>query len=354
MNDRPEYGYGIQDPSAGGGGTSDGSSLPPAAPGGDGLQPPASPGGGGARPPIPPGPDGDVPVCPRHPDRPSYVRCKRCGRPACGECQRPAAVGMLCVDCDRDLSRQQANSRPRNAMGGRSGGKFTPYVTYGIMAICIVFFLIQNLAPQIASSLLIYAPFRTLAMPWTMLTSGFLHGGIMHLVLNMWALWAIGQYLEHQLGRGRYAGLFLASVVAGHTAVLLVADPTGAAWVSGTVGASGGIFGLFGAMFVVNRRMGAQTTQVLVLIALNLLITFTVPGISWQGHLGGLIMGTGLAAAMFATRPKATPGADRAELARRSTLIHSAVIAGGFLLCIVLIVVKAALVPDGYLPLLGP
>src|SRR5699024_1704784 len=105
--------------------------------------------------------------------------------------------------------------------------------------------------------------------------------------------------------------VFLVSMLGGHTAVYVIADPLGQSWFTGTLGASGGVFGLFAAIFIVNRHLGAQTAQILVLIGLNLVITFTVPGISWQGHLGGLVLGAAVTAGMFALRPKATPGADR-------------------------------------------
>lgn len=286
------------------------------------------------------------PVCPRHPDRVSYVRCKRCDRPACPECQRPTDVGVLCVDCERDIARQQASARPRTAMGGRMG-KRTPVVTYTLIALCVLAYLGQMVAPHIVEQLGILAPFRALAMPWTFLSAGFLHGGIMHLVLNMYALWAVGQYLEQTLGHVRYAAVYLVSVLGGHTAVYLLADPMGQSWVTGTVGASGGVFGLFAAMFIVNRRLGGQTAQILVLIALNLVITFTFPNISWQGHLGGLVFGALVTAGMFALRPKATPGADREALARRSALLHTGVVVAAVLLCVVLIVVKTVMVLGG-------
>ncbi len=282
----------------------------------------------------------DTPVCPRHPDRVSYVRCKRCDRPACPECQRPTSVGVLCVDCDRELAQQQAATRPRNAMGGGIGRR-TPYVTYSIIALCVLAYLGQMLAPQVVQQLGIFAPFRALIMPWTFFTAGFLHGGVLHLALNMYALWAVGQYLEQTMGHVRYAAVYLASVLGGHTAVYVLADPLGMDWVTGTLGASGGVFGLFAAMFIVNRRLGAQSAQILVLIGLNLVITFTIPNISWQGHLGGLVIGAAVTAGMFALRPRATPGADRQALARRSALAHAGVIAAAVLLCVVLIAVKA-------------
>lgn len=288
----------------------------------------------------------DPPVCPRHPDRVAYVRCQRCHRPACPECQRPAAVGVLCVDCAHDMQRQQRASSPRNALGGATASG-RPVVTIAIIALCAIAFVGQGVAPGIVEQLLMFAPFRALAMPWTFITSGFLHGGLMHLLLNMYALWIVGQYLERTMGAGRYLGVYLVSIIAGHTAVLLLADPASQSWFTGTVGASGGVFGLFGSLFIVNRRMGAESRQVLVLIAMNLVITFLFPYISWQGHLGGLIVGTATTAALFATRPKAAPGVDRVALARRSALIHAAVIVGAVLVCVALVVVKVLLTSTG-------
>jgi len=285
-----------------------------------------------------PQPEGQ-PVCPRHPDRVSYVRCKRCDRPACPDCQRPTSVGVLCVDCEREISRQQAATRPRNVMGAAISRR-APVVTYTLIGLCVVAFLGQTVAPQIVQQLGIFAPFRALAMPWTFFTAGFLHGGILHLALNMYALWIVGQYLERTLGHARFLAIYLVSVLGGHTAVYLLSNPLTDAWNTGTLGASGGVFGLFAAMFIVNRHLGGQTAQIVVLIVLNLVLTFTIPGISWQGHLGGLVLGAAVTAGMFALRPKATPGADRQALARRSALLHSGVVAAGVVLCLVLIAVK--------------
>lgn len=283
------------------------------------------------------------PVCPRHPDRVSYVRCKRCDRPACPDCQRPTPVGVLCTDCEREVSRQQASTRPRNAMGGRMG-QSTPYVTYTLIALNVLAYVGQMVAPQIVVQLGLFVPVRAVVMPWTFFSAGFLHGGILHLLLNMYALWIVGQHLERMLGHVRYSAIYLLSVLGGHTAIYLIADPLQSAWLSGTLGASGGVFGLFAAMFIVNRQLGGQTAQILVLIGLNLVLTFTIPGISWQGHLGGLVLGAAVTAAMFALRPKAAPGADRQALARVSAMLHAGVVGAAALLLVALIVVKTMLV----------
>lgn len=361
---RPSYGYSADDAERAAGAREDAAgSAPGPVPEGYGVGPAGGTGAaggtgygssGGTVPShqVPSGDQAGQPVCPRHPDRVSYVRCKRCGRPACGQCQRPAPVGMLCADCEKELSAQRRSASPRNMAGGRMGSS-TPFLTYGVIGLCVVLFLGQTLIPGGAvEQALIYAPVRTLAMPWTLITTGFLHGGVFHLLLNMYAMYLVGMHLERTLGHWRFGAIFMLSLFAGQVAVLLFADPMSTSWVGATLGASGGIFGLFGTLLIVNRRMGAETTQILVLIGLNLVITFTIPNISWQGHLGGLVMGTALTAVMFALRPKASPGADRAALARRSALIHGGVLAAGLVLCLVLIAAKIATVPAGSLPLL--
>src|SRR5699024_8071274 len=115
------------------------------------------------------------PVCPRRPDRVRHVRCERCERPACPDRQRAAAVGMRCVGCATERGRQQASARPRNAMGGGMGSR-QPVVTYTVMGLSVLFYLGQVLAPSVMYQLLMFVPFRAVAMPWTFLTSGFLHG----------------------------------------------------------------------------------------------------------------------------------------------------------------------------------
>lgn len=228
-------------------------------------------------------------------------------------------------------------------MMGSATGWAGPVVTYAIMGLCVLTFLGQTLLPGLPERLAMFVPGLALQRPWTFLTSGFLHGGIMHLALNMWALWAVGRYLEQSLGAWRYAAVYLLSILGGHVAVLALTDATSPGFFGGTVGASGGIFGLFGALLILHRRMGAQYGQVLVLIVLNLVFTFTVPGISWQGHLGGLVVGTALTAAMFALRPTASPGADRQALARRATVMHALLCAGVIAILLVVIAVRFVL-----------
>ncbi len=245
--------------------------------------------------PPPADPPVDLPVCPRHPDRVSYVRCQRCGRPTCPECQRQAAVGIQCVDCVAAAAKTQ---RPaRTALGGplRQG---RPVVTITFIAICVASFVAQQVVPGWTSRWA-FAPFIGEQEPWRFLTSAFLHStsGVFHILFNMIALWMVGPYLEGLLGRARFAALYLLSAVGGSVGVLLLASPESLSWYSGVVGASGAVFGLFGAVLVVLRRLGRDARGILVILALNVVIGFVVPQIAWQAHLGGLAVGAALGAA---------------------------------------------------------
>ncbi len=240
----------------------------------------------------------DVPVCPRHPDRVSYVRCQRCGRPACPQCQRSAAVGIQCVDCVNEAAR--ATPARRTPYGGtaRAG---RPLVTYVIIAVCVFVYLLEWIIPRdTIFQDFAYAPFLTESEPWRMITSAFLHsqGVLLHIVFNMYALWILGSALEPVLGRLRYVVLYFLSAFAGSVGVLLLTPID-----TPVVGASGAIFGLFGALFVIQRQRGGNVRQIVILIAINAVIGF-LPGsnIAWQAHLGGLIAG-GLGAAVLAYAP---------------------------------------------------
>lgn len=241
---------------------------------------------------------GAVPVCPRHPDRVSYVRCQRCNRPACPECQRPAAVGIHCVDCVREAAR--TTPHPRTAFGAplRRG---PAVVTITLVVLNVLSYLLQRAVGAPWEGRLIFTPSIGESEPWRFLTTAFLHdpGVLFHILFNMIALWYVGQDLELALGRLRFTALYLLSAVGGSVMVLLLATPTafGGDWDRGVYGASGAVFGLFGAVLVVLRRLGRNAQPIVVIIVLNLAIGFVLPQIAWQAHLGGLFVGAALGAA---------------------------------------------------------
>jgi len=254
-------------------------------------------------------PSAQIPVCPRHPDRPAYVRCQRCGRPACPDCQRAAAVGFQCVDCVNETKRTTPSVK---TVYGGAAAAGRPVVTFLIIGLCALIYVLQWLVPadavyqNLAFATVYATPEFGVFEPWRMLTSAFLHsqGFILHIALNMYMLWIFGQALEPLLGRVRFLAVYLLSAFGGSVGYLLLTpDYIPGQSVSGVVGASGAIFGLFGAMLVVQRHRGGETRQLWVLIAINGVIGFLVPQIAWQAHLGGLVAGA-LCAAVIAYTPR--------------------------------------------------
>jgi len=225
----------------------------------------------------------------------ALVSCQRCGRPTCAECQRPAAVGVQCVDC---VKAHQKQSRSLvTAFGGRAvHGR--PMVTISLIAICVVVWVGQQLNDKVTTDLF-YVPVLSGEDPWRFITAAFVHSprSIFHLLFNMYALWIVGQYLEPMLGRARMLALYLISAFGGSVGYELLAStpnsptdyPTG--WVTPTVGASGAVFGLFVAVVVLNRHLGLQSGPMIGLIVINAVIGFVVPDIAWQAHLGGAVTG---------------------------------------------------------------
>ncbi len=246
-----------------------------------------------------PAPDGaPEPVCPRHPDRVSYVRCQRCERPTCPQCQRQAAVGVQCVDCVREQAR--GSRAVRTPFGGRpTGGR--PLVTYTIIGLCVGVFLLQQVPTLNVTNDLAFVPALAAHEPWRFITTAFLHSPsfLLHIVFNMVALWQVGPALEHLLGRVRFTALYLVSAVGGSVGYLLLADPTNPfSWWQPVVGASGAVFGLFGATVLVLRKLGLDARPLVGVIVANGILGFVVQGIAWQAHLGGLVAGTAVTAAL--------------------------------------------------------
>ena len=244
-----------------------------------------------------------TPVCPRHPDRVSFIRCQRCGRPVCVECQRPAAVGVHCVDCVHQAAR--TTPQPRTAFGApiRRG---RPVVTLTLIGLTVASYLLQQVVGTPWTIALLLAPGAGETEPWRFLTAGFLHAtsgylALSHIAFNMYALWLLGRELEMALGRARFLALYLVAIIGGNVMLTLLAGP--ADWWQGAVGASGGVFGLFGALLVVLRRLGHSARPIIGLIVINGIIGFVIPNIAWEAHLGGLLVGFALGTA-FAYAPK--------------------------------------------------
>jgi membrane associated rhomboid family serine protease len=243
-------------------------------------------------------PKTSVNYCYRHPDRQSFVLCQRCGRTICPQCQTQAAVGVHCPECVKEARGSQPRATSGLARVLRPGNT-TPIVTWSIIALCVIVWLLQILPGSPVTQALIYYPPFTYTQPWRMITSVFAHSpsSILHILFNMFSLFVVGPLVETMLGRARYLALFLITGFAGSVAVLLLAPGTP------VLGASGAIFGLLGAFFVISRKLGGNSTQLLIIIVLNLAIGF-LPGtnVAWQAHLGGVIVGAALGLIYLATR----------------------------------------------------
>lgn len=230
----------------------------------------------------------EAPTCYRHPGRQTYLRCNRCERYICADCMRSAAVGHQCVECVEEGAR--TIRQPRTRFGGRErAGR--PLVTYALIAVNVLVFIVQMAVGNLEKQLSLWPPAVADGQLYRLVTSAFLHYGATHLLLNMWALYVVGPPLESWLGRLRFGALYALSGLGGSVLVYVLTLN------SATAGASGAIFGLFGATFVVGKRLALDVRWVVVVIVINLVFTFVAPAISWQGHLGGLVTGAVVAAA---------------------------------------------------------
>lgn len=257
-----------------------------------------------------------APTCYRHPDRATYVRCNRCNRYICPECMRDAAVGHQCAECVGEGAKTVRQARTQ--FGGVPAA--TPLVTYVLIGINVVMFVLQTMSSELERALVLFSPAVADGEWYRLLTSAFLHYGPMHIVFNMWALYVIGPPLEVALGRLRFTSLYLMSALGGSVVVYLLSTLNGQ-----TAGASGAVFGLFGATFVIGKKLNMDTRWVIGLIVINLVITFVVPNISWQGHLGGLVTGAAIATA-YAYAPR-----------KNRTAVQGGALVGLLLLFLVLI-----------------
>ncbi len=166
-------------------------------------------------------------------------------------------------------------------------------VTLGLVLLNLLIWVLQILPGSNLTSQLAFVPLSVYTEPWRMITAGFAHSesNPLHVLLNMYSLYVFGSILEPMLGRARFLGLWLISLFGSSVAVMYLNTPD--TWV---LGASGGVFGLMAAYFVVLRAIGERSQGLLGLIGINLVFGFIMPGVSWQAHLGGLLAGGAITA----------------------------------------------------------
>jgi membrane associated rhomboid family serine protease len=233
--------------------------------------------------------------CYRHPDRETFVKCQRCGRPICGECQTIAPVGVHCPECVKEARGSAASSaRPvgrRFANAVRPGGG-RPVVTFTIIGLNVIVFILELLTGNpimgngsgAVANLLAYYPGDIVVAPWALITNAFVHANLIHIAVNMYSLFVLGVPLERYLGRVRFILLYVIGSIGADVGVDFLSK-------GGAIGASGAIFALLGALILFSRRLGFSPTWLIVIGVINLGYGFVASGISWQGHLGGLVVG---------------------------------------------------------------
>jgi len=243
-----------------------------------------------------------APTCYRHPQRETYLSCSECGRPICPDCSHDAPVGQKCPECVRAAGRQKIV----NGRAAVSAPSFqTSPVAFSLIAINVAIFVIglssvsmkNNMVLDFGSvRLLTIGPGSTIGIAagewWRALTAAFLHDGPTHILFNMYFLYIFGPRLEQQVKSASFAGIYLASAAGGSLASFLFGRPDVV-----SVGASGALFGLFGAwIYAAYRQRGsaagrAMFNQLGVILLINMALPLFIPRIDWHGHVGGLITG---------------------------------------------------------------
>lgn len=271
-------------------------------------------------------PAAGVPTCYRHAGRETWIRCQRCERPICPDCMRDAAVGFQCPSCIAEGAR---TTRSIQAPYGGARSANPALTSMVLIAVNVVVWLAIQVTGRSSSVLVDRLGLRAngACAPgdgflydidraacdavggqflvgvadgawWQVVTSQFTHVQLWHIAGNMLALYVLGPQLEAVFGRVRFLAIYLLSGLAGSVTVLWLSPEIGL-----TVGASGAIYGLFGALGVVAHKVGGDLRSLFALLAINVFITFAVPNISWQGHLGGLAGGA-LIAALLVYAPR--------------------------------------------------
>ncbi len=272
-----------------------------------------------------------VPTCYRHPDRETYVRCQRCEKPICPDCMRDAAVGFQCPDCVKEGAKSVRQAQAPYGGSRSADPRLTTFVLVGLNALVWLAVLLTGWTkstlvdriallptgrcgseadpgrfyPRVGGEAVCHRigdgqwfPGVSDGAYWQLVTSMFAHVEIWHIGFNMLVLYFLGPQLEAVLGRLRYLALYVVSGLAGSVCVYWFSAEG-----SSTLGASGAIFGLMGALLVVVHKIGGDLRSIVSWLAINAAFTLFFPGVSWQGHLGGFLGGA-LVTAILVYAPK--------------------------------------------------
>jgi membrane associated rhomboid family serine protease len=266
-----------------------------------------------------------VATCYRHSSRETGVSCSSCGNPICTDCMTPTPVGMRCPDC----AGQKTKVHTARSL------TVEPRVTYALIAINVAVFIAQVLTEgggrvndgRVYIDGLLAGILVDDGEWWRLITSGFLHSQPLHLILNIVVLWFLGQALEPTFGHVKFLAVYVAALFVGSLGVILLTDP-----LVPTVGASGAVYGLMGALVIVYRDRGIQITQspIFGLLVINVLFTFFYPNVSIGGHLGGLVGGAIAALVVLqADRRRSLPLAVAGCVAVAALAVVASIVAAG-------------------------
>ena len=263
--------------------------------------------------------------CYEHPDRLASAVCRSCNRPICTVCMTEAPVGWQCHQCVRRNARRSPVTRYQPGAVRMPRLSQTP-VTTALIVINAVLFVAASASDTLTANSWVYPIVMQNGGQWYRLFSSFfVTNSFLDVALNMWCLLIIGRLIEPALGKWRFLALYLLSGLGGSVAYYLLGNPLEPA-----AGASGAIFGLFGAYFVLARRSSANTSGIVALIGINLVFSFVIPNVAWQAHIGGLVTGLAVAGGFALARRQRRD--RRRELVSDVVTIVIVCIALGFLL----------------------
>jgi len=223
------------------------------------------------------------PACINHSEQITYVRCSRCEKYICTDCMRPASIGYQCPECASDSTPIIRGINKSSFIPSQENNQATKFLSISLVTVYVAQFVLGDI---LISNFALFAPSVSTGQWWRLVTAGFLHGSILHLLFNVYILWVLGSQLESILGKTKFVVIYFVSLIGGSIASFLF-SPFG----TYSIGASGAIFGLMGAMLVVGRKKRLDISQVAVLVILNVVIGFVLSGIDWRAHLGGLAAG---------------------------------------------------------------
>lgn len=280
-------------------------------------------------------------VCYRHPNRETRLRCSQCDKPICIECTHDAAVGQKCPECAKPKGRNRVVTA-RQAFAGPSFA--TSPVSFTIIGIAAVLYVAGFASRQVELELVERFALINILVDqgewWRAITAAFLHASLWHIGFNMYALYLFGPRLEREVGSVPFAALYFAAAAAGSAASYLgragIVDANGSAIPTVSLGASGAIFGLFGAWIYVAYRMRttpagrAMFNQLATLLVINLALPLLIPRIDWRAHVGGLLAGIAIAWLW-----------SQFAVGQRNARTIRTVIAGGLLLVLLVVIALA-------------